>query len=201
MKALPLLLLAILVPQVALAEATMAIWADTGVGLSPDLTTQTGMPFTIVVTLDTDGEDAQAAEFVITEPRDVFPGIFAIETKKINDTALDLGENTLGEYVMAFGECEAPGDRIEMVRITYTDFSGVIGTKSAVITLRGLQVGDSVPSSFNGSPGFITCVSGDQTGESIDAVMGGHENEGALCVNCFEPPEVEATITELKSKF
>ena len=31
--------------------------------------------------------------------------------------------------------------------------------------------------------------------------MGGHENEGALCINCFEPPEVEGTMTELKSKF
>jgi hypothetical protein len=194
--ALPALLALSLLPSTALANATMAIWADTGVGLSPELTTQTGVNFTIVVTLDSDGESAQAAEFVITEPRDVFPGIFAIETRKINDTPLDLGQNSLGEYVLAFVDCEPPDSQIEMVRITYADFSGVIGGKSAVLTLRGLQIGDSVPSSFNGSPGFITC-----SDDSIDAEMGGHENEGALCINCFAPPGSEATMTELKSKF
>ena len=190
------LLLALLLPTGAAATPTMAIWSDTGVGLSPELTTRTGVNFTIVVTLDSDGNDALGAEFVMTDPRDVFPGIFAIETRKINDTVLDLGENSLGEYVMAFGACEPPGNRIEMVRITYADFSGVIGAKSAVLTLRGLQIGDSVPSTFNGSPGFITC-----SDEAIDAEMGGHENEGALCINCFDPPETEATVTDLKSKF
>jgi len=196
MRIVPILLLTLLVPASALANATMAIWTDVGGTLSPELTTQTGVNFTVVVTLDSDGEDALGAEFVITEPRDVFPGIFAISTKKINDTVLDLGENSLGEYVMAFTACEPSGDQIEMVRITYADFSGVIGTKSAVLTLRGLQIGDSVPSTFNGAPGFITCSDG-----NVDAEMGGHENEGALCINCFEPPEVEGTMTELKSKF
>jgi hypothetical protein len=196
MRVFPVLLITLLLPATALANATMAIWADTGAGLSPELTTRTGVNFTIVVTLDSDGEDAWGAEFVITEPRDVFPGVFAIETKKINDTILDLGENSLGEYVMAFGACEPSGDQIELVRITYADFSGVIGGKSAVLTLRGLQIGDSVPSTFNGAPGFITCSDG-----NVDAEMGGHENEGALCINCFEPPTEDASMTELKSKF
>jgi hypothetical protein len=197
MRVVPLLLIALLVPATALATATMAIWSDTGSGLSPELTTQTGVNFTIVVTLDSDGSDALAAEFVITDPRNVFPGVFALETKKVNNTALDLGENSLGEYVMAFGACQPPGDRIEMVRVTYGDFSGVIGGQSAVLTLRGLQIGDTVPSTFNGSPGFVAC----DTSTNYLAEMGGHENEGALCINCFDPPGAESTMTELKSKF
>jgi hypothetical protein len=195
---IPLLLaLALLLPQAAPAGPTMAIWSDTGTGLSPDLTTQTGQNFTVVVTLDSDGSDALAAEFVITEIRDVFPGVFALETKKINDTVLDLGQNDVGEYMMAFMNCVPAGDRIEMVRITYADFTGVIGGRSALLTLRGYQIGDSQPSSFNGSPGFVAC---DET-TSYAAEMGGHENEGALCINCFEPPATEASVTDLKSRF
>lgn len=197
MRVLALLTFTFLLPGLALAGPTMAIWADNGLGLSPELTTQAGVNFTIVVTLDSDGDDAMAAEFVITDPRQVFPGLFAIETKKINDTELDLGQNDLGEYVMAFKACAPPDDRIEMVRITYADFSGVIGSKSALLTLRGLQIGDTQPSTFQGSPGFIECDQ--ETGHYVE--MGGNENEGALCINCFDPPEVEATITELKSKF
>ena len=62
---------------------------------------------------------------------------------------------------------------------------------------RGLQIGDTVPSSFNGSPGFIAC----DEASAYDAEMGGHENEGALCINCFEPPTEDSTMTELKAKF
>jgi len=194
---LSLLLTALLFPATAGAGATMALWADTGMSLSPELTTRPGVAFTVVVTLDSDGDDAAAAEFVITDIREAFPGVFATGTKKIYDTPLDLGQNELGEYMMAFTKCAPPNDRIEMVRITYMDFSGVIGSRSAVLTLRGFQVGDTQPSSFNGSPGFIAC-----DGVTMRyAEMGGHANDGALCVNCFEPPANEGTMTELKSKF
>ena len=54
---------------------------------------------------------------------------------------------------------------------------------------------------------MFTALAGSLTQKLKDLVasylaeMGGHENEGALCINCFEPPEDEATMTELKSKF
>ena len=197
MKILALALVVILVHSPALAGPTMALWADVGAGLSPDLTPPAGVQFDVVITLDSDGASALAAEFVITDLRNVFPGVFAMATKKINDTSLDLGQNDLGEYLMAFSACEPSGNRIEMVRITYADFSGVIGNQSTVLTLRGFEAGDTLPSSFNGSPGFMEC---DETTKQ-SAQMGGNDNEGALCVNCFEPPANDASMTNLKSKF
>lgn len=191
-----LALLILLFGRPAVAGPAMALWGDDGTGLSPDLAPRTGVPFDVVVTLDSDGQSVAAAEFVISDLRNVFPGVFAVATKKINDTPLDLGQNDLGEYIMAIGDCEPPGREIELVRITYADYSGVIGAQSVLLTIRGFEAGDTQPSSFSGSPGIVDCRE-----EKYLAQMGGNDNEGALCVNCFEPPANEASMTELKSKF
>lgn len=190
-------LAAMLLPgRAAVASPGMAVWADQGSGLQENLTIDDDQPFDLVVTLDSDGHDAAAAEFVITELRLAYPGLFVLATSKINDTPLDLGQNDIGEYLMAFTECEIASDRIEMVRITYADLAGVVGTKSVLVTLRGFRAGDTQPSSFSGQPGFVDCDNSKHA-----ASMGGNDNEGALCVNCYTPPERDASMTELKSKF
>jgi hypothetical protein len=197
MKVLASASLALVLASAPVAAApTMAVWGDDGTGLSPNLTIQADKPFDVVVTLDSDGYDAAAAEWVMTELRIVYPGLFAIATKKINDTPLDLGLNDGGEYLMAFGDCEPSGDRIELARITYADLTGVVGTRSTLVTLRGFEPGDTQPSSFSGQPGFVDCDNSKHAAE-----MGGNENQGALCVNCYQPPERETSMTELKAKF
>ena len=198
MRIVQLALLIMLVARPAAAGPTMALWGDDGSGLSPDLAPRTGVPFDVVVTLDSDGQSVAAAEFVISDLRNVFPGVFAVATKKINDTPLDLGQNDLGEYIIALGGCEPSGRQIELVRITYADYSGAIGAQSALLTIRGFEAGDTQPSSFGGFPGIVNCR---DPGDKFVAEMGGHENEGALCVNCFEPPANDASMGELKSKF
>lgn len=180
------------------SAATMAIWGDDGTGLSPNLTIEGDKPFDVVVTLDSDGSGAKAAEWVMTELRMEYPGLFAIAVQKLNNTPLDLGANELGEYLMAFGTCSSTSDRTEMLRITYRDVAGAVGTKSVLMTLRGFEAGDTQPSSFGGQPGFVDCGSPPR---GHTAPMGGNENGGALCVNCYSPPEREATMTELKSQY
>jgi len=196
MKTAILALLLCLIARSAGAGPTFAIWGDDGTGLSPNLVTRTDKPFDVVVTLDSDGNDSIAAEWVMSDLRLEFPGVLLVQTTKIFNTGLDLGLNDLGEYLMAFGACAPPGDRLELLRLSYADFSGVIGTQSTLMTLRGFESSDSRPSSFNGQPGFVDCTEGRHGGE-----MGGHENAGALCVNCYEPPANETTISDIKAKF
>ena len=193
---LALALVATLVPITAMAGPSMAIWAGSGGTLVTELTTTTGNPFDVVVTLDSDGHDSAAAEWVMTDLRAEFPGVLALATVKINNTALDLGLNAVGEYLMAFGTCEPPGNQVELLRITYADFGGAIGSRSIVLGLRGFESGDSQPSTFSGLPGFVDCRS-----DKYAAPMGGNSADGALCVNCYSPPVTESSITELKTKF
>lgn len=180
----------------ATATPGFAIWGDDGSGLRPDLTIRPGQPFDVVVTLDSEGHGSVAAEWVMSELRLLFPGVQVVQTTKILNTGLDLGLNEVGEYLMAFGGCAPADSRLELVRITYADFGGVIGTRSTLLTLRGFESSDSRPSSFRGQPGFVDCDEGRHPGE-----MGGHENGGALCVNCYEPPATETSFSDIKAKF
>jgi hypothetical protein len=196
MKSLSLALLITLIPMMASAGPSMAIWSGEPGSLSSELTTSADRPFDIVVTLDTQGRQALVAEFVMTELSVEFPGVFAIATTKINNTSLDLGYNAAGEYLMAFRECVQPGDQIELVRVTYADISGVIGSKSIVMKIRGFESGDSQLSSFRGLPGFVDCSE-----NKYAAPMGGNSADGTLCVNCYLPPATDSSMSDLKSNF
>ena len=115
-----------------------------------------GAQFNLEVVLDTGGEGSSAAEFVMTELLLVAPGVFKLGTVKINNTPLDLGDNAVGEYVLAFQGCVAGGAPVTMVTLTYGTFGGVPPTDT-VLELRGLQPGDSVESTFGGELGYIDC--------------------------------------------
>jgi hypothetical protein len=124
-----------------------------------------GIQFDVVATLDPGGESSSAAEFVMSELNVINPGIFKLGTAKFNG-ALDLGENSLGEYILAFQGC-FPDATVEMVRVTYGTFGGT-PAPDTVLTLRGFQAGDTQPSSFNGELGFIDC-----SDNGIVATLGG----------------------------
>ena len=56
------------------------------------------------------------AEFIMTELLSIVPGLFKLSTTRVNDTALDLGDNSVGEYQIDFSECVGAGS-VEVVRV------------------------------------------------------------------------------------
>jgi hypothetical protein len=165
-----------------------------------------GQTFDLVVSLDTGGEGSTAAEFVMTELLLVAPGVFKLDTTKIND-ALDLADNGLGEYLMAFQFCAPGGGPLEIVRVNYGAFQG-IPAADTVISLRGFQPGDSKPSTFGGEMGYIDCAD-----VGFPVVMGGTDGgiTGADVVfpdgSCVLNPtpiavdNVDGSVGQLKARF
>ena len=198
-------------PTIAFAQ-TMAVSADPDGAAGTGPFTQVfdspvGVGFDLVVWMDTAGEPSSAAEFVVTELLVATPGVFKLGTIKINNTPLDLGDNARGEYLLAFGGCEVPSAELLMVRVTYGDFSGVIGA-DVVMSLRGLQPGDSQPSTFFGELGFVDC-----SDQPFVATMGGADGgftgagvnfpDGGLVLNPtpLVVPTVDNSVGQLKARF
>jgi hypothetical protein len=165
-----------------------------------------GQTFDLVVSLDPAGNASSGAEFVMTELLIVAPGVFKLATDRIFGSQLDLGDNALGEYIIAFGAC-APAGVVEMVRVNYGTFQGDVPTDT-VITLRGLQPGDSQPSTFDGELGFFDCsdngflaqlggADGGTTGSGVDFPDG-------ACVINGTPVVVDneaGSMGQLKARF
>ena len=143
-------------PVAASAQFMYVQGAPLGGTAGPVFDIGQGAQFTLEAVLDTGGEGSSAAEFVMTELLIVAPGVFKLGTVKINNTPLDLGDNARGEYVLAFQGCVAGGGPVTMVTVTYGTFGGPVPPDTA-ITLRGLQPGDSVESTFGGELGYIDC--------------------------------------------
>ena len=143
----------------AFAQTMTVSGGVTGSGVDGQVLDLVGPQFDLIVRLDPAGEASSAAEFVMTEPLVEVPGIFKLSTVKILNTPLDLGDNTKGEYILAFGECVPSTGLVELVRVGYGDFGGALAPNSDfVVSLRGFQPGDSKPSSFNGELGFVDCA-------------------------------------------
>ena len=166
-----------------------------------------GTPFNLVVWGDTAGLDAAAAEFVVTELLVETPGIFKLGTAKINGTTLDLGDNALGEYILAFGDCFLPSSELVLVTVTYGDFSGLVGADQ-VMNLRGFQPGDTRPSSFNGEVGFVQCDNA-KYAASVGGQEGGITGSGVVftdgsCVLNPTPIAVDneaGSVSQMKGRF
>jgi hypothetical protein len=107
----------------ALALDTIGAYVDVGTGLERFGDTPIGIPFDIVV-VQRDELTSGATEFSVTELALLAPGIFKLNIRRANDSTLDLGNNSIGEYVIAYGDC--PYFDFELVRITYLDLGGLI---------------------------------------------------------------------------
>jgi hypothetical protein len=166
--------------------------------------------FDLVVVTKIDRESC-ASEFVMTELAVTTPGIFKINTQRVNGTPLDLGDNSAGEYIIAYGEaCAAPGD-VEVVRVSYLAQAGA-PAPDTILELRGFQQPpDSRPSSFEGEMGWV-----DRNDEKFfldsepwpDGLVGNIDplklpNGGAgLCVlNADAVPTDANSMSSLKSRF
>lgn len=180
----------------------------TGSGLDSQVLETAGPQFDLIVRLDSAGEPSSAAEFVVTELLVEVPGIFKLSTVKINNTPLDLGDNSKGEYILAFGGCE-PAGVLELVRVGYGDFGGALGPNSDfVVSLRGFEAGDSQPSSFAGELGFVDCAD-----NKYPVALGGADGgvtgsgvvfaDGAMVINAtpLAVPTDAGTMGQLKARF
>ena len=190
------LVLSVLVAGAAQGQGTIGLYGDTGSGLSRTIDPVAGTPFDIVAVME-EVLIISAAEFVMTELAVEYPGILKIGTQKINNTPLDLGDNAIGEYLMAFGACF--WDPSEIVRVTYLDITGIIPS-DAVLKLRGFEPGDSQPSTFNGRPGFIDCEHVGSAkhlfGLTIPGLItgsGAYVPPGGMVVNATQPVVEEDT--------
>lgn len=130
-----------------------------------DLSTQ----FDVVVLLNSEDSPSAAAEFVLTDLLELAPGVFRLGVTGFIPWWCDPVEcPDNGEWLLAFQQCVPAGNGIELLRFTYGTFGGPV-PPDTVIELRGLLPGDSVPSTFDGSPGIVDCDDNGFAGR-----MGGH---------------------------
>lgn len=140
----------------AIAQDTIALYGQVDAPLSRFIYTDT-QTFDIVA-LATSSKCQGAIEFVMTELTVLYPGVFKTDTRRANDTPLDLGDNDVGEYLIAYGDCLGPGP-VEAVRVTYLDADGSLIGPDTVLSVRGFQPGDSRPSSCGGLPCYVSVSS------------------------------------------
>lgn len=187
------------------AQDTITLmYDDPASGLQRYGTVTPGLPFDVVVYMEADLQSC-AAEFVMTELTVVVPGVFKLSTTKVNNTPLDLGDNDVGEYIMAFNGC-VPAGPVEIVRIQYGDFGGLT-PEDVMLQLRGIQPGDSYPSSFEGRIGYIDPTDGKNVLTRIPwsefGMPDDPELEGGIVLNpTMDPVDTEiGSVGALKSNF
>jgi hypothetical protein len=192
----------------ALAQDTIGLYGDIGAGLSRHINTTPGTPFDLVVITKT-SNGGTAAEFIMTELLVVTPGVFKLDTKRVNGTTLDLGDNALGEYIIAYQICVGAG-LTEVVRVQYGDFGGDIGN-DVVLSLRGFGPGDTQPSTFDGEPGYVDCAllthvlvpEPWEDFETHDPTKDPNTDsaDGVLVLNADIIPTDSTSVGELKARF
>ena len=136
---------------------TISLAVDSDGELTRSFDIVTGEEFDVVTLVNTDGNEIAGLEWVQTELLGLVPGIFKLATVRLCGTCDCFGcEEYAGEYVESLGGCWPSSSELEVLRITYLDFQGSVGS-DLVLAVRGIMPGDHWPSSFNGSPGFIDC--------------------------------------------
>lgn len=189
-------------------DDTIAIYYDNAGALQRYGNTTQGLPFDIVVGT-TASQSSCATEFVMTEILIGKVGVFKLNTTKVNNTGLDLGDNAVGEYIMSYAGCVGAGFT-EIVRIQYLDTAGEL-TNDIVLSIRGLQPGDSFPSSFGGEIGYITptdenvvlaplpWVDGDIIEPTDDPNT--DSSDGVCVLNAQVLPNEVESVSSLKARF
>ena len=175
---------------------------------------EVGEQFAVVTLIDTAGHDIAYAEWVQTALTVQFPGVFLLERQQPLcpcgcELLLSLDPcGGPGEFHLDSWECVAPSEDLVVARNRYLDVAGVIPS-DAVLEVRGFEPGDSIPSGFNGSPGFFDCdyasypmvLSG---GDAWETGSGVFVPSGALVLNPTPPLVVGAEgqpMTSLKERY
>lgn len=172
-----------------------------------------GTPFEIVIQTNADYE-SMGGLFGMTELSLLYPGIFKVGTSKVNDTTFDLGDNDIGEYVLAYTECEAAGP-LEVVRVGYVDINGDL-PEDVVLYVGGVSDDDKHNKDIDGAPGFVSCSESAwltmfslvpepwDSSSNIDptAIDGVTVTDGLLVLNpSRRVPVFSSTVGTLKAQF
>ncbi len=208
-----LLAIAFCIPLITVSVAaaqTMSLAVVNGGTYTRSFDVVMGEVFTVVTLLDTADHESSAAEWVQTDLIAEAPGVFRLgnvtPSPLLGPIAIDPSNG--GEYVLAFGACVPPVEQLEVIQVSYLDV-GDYTPDDFVFIIRGLQPGDSAPSSFDGAPGFVDCdnikyamaMSG---GDAWETGAGVVVPSGALVLNPTPPLVIGAEgqpMSHLKARY
>jgi hypothetical protein len=202
-----ILCLSLTIPSPAAAQ-TMALYVDAGGTLTREHDVLPVTPFDVLTTLDSGGHDVSAIEWVQTDLVEEYPGMVRLNATTIS-CSIDLAIEPPGEFVLwVCGGCAPASEQLELARLTYMDLAASLGS-DVVMTIRGFGPGDTYPSSFDGSPGFLDCSQAGftaimQGGEAWLTGAGVEVPSGALVLNPTPPLVVgngSGSFSLLKSTF
>jgi len=209
MKTVALLVLLTFVATQARAEATYAVWSDASGTLERIHFVQPNVPFTVVVTLQSDGSSVHFVEWSMPDIRELYPSIFLLGTTTPGDTNCALGGclRGPGDFQFPFDACQEPVEQTVVARIQYLDTVGVIAS-GLIMTAGPLAADAGRPSLLDESPGFRDCDSVDQpatSGGSPELEIGCHGGPlpaGSLWVSpdCGIPA-ANQTLGTLKARY
>jgi hypothetical protein len=206
---LPLLVVALTASAQAPNGGTIGLYLDDGNDLSRAGITKVGEPFEIVVKTNSPSRTS-ALLCAVTELNLLHPGVFKVTTWKHNDSTLDMGNNDLGQYLIAYGVC-APAGELEVLRIGYVDFDDELPNDIALYVHGEVEERIAEPS-LGGLPGTVDCdedlilaLSPEPwEDDSIDPtqIEGVTTTDGLLVLNPSQSVDVEgASMSTLKSRF
>lgn len=201
MKASILILLLIFAVPAA-AQPTMALWVDQGGQLVDDYDIPVSVVFEVVVTLDSDGNDVALVEWGMTDLTIAAPGLISLGmTSSIGSCGL-LPETCMdGNYTIFVNGCHPGGGQVQIARLSFADFTGVVGPD--IVATIGPRESGGIP----GSSGFFDC-----SDAAFAAPMGGSSGgttssgvtwpPGGLILNPTRPiPVDEPTLSAMKSRY
>ena len=181
-----LLLLALTTAQ------TLSLHVDDGGVLTREHDVISGVAFDVVTLIDTGGHDIAAVEWVQSALSVIIPGVFKLSSVDAScDISLDVKPEGEYQFGLCGSACFPAATDLELARVTYADFTNVM-RQDVVLTIRGFQPGDSSPSSFDGSPGFVDCsdalvAATMQGGDAWITGAGVEVPSGALVLNPTPP--------------
>ena len=208
MARIALVFVLLMTPQGAVAQPVMSAWIDDEGMLVDRFDVEFGQAFDMVILLDPAGESVGAVEFVVTDLLETLPGILRLaRSSPYRGTVKGLTDDCyLDQYAFAFDDCAQPAGSIEVLRLTYGDFSG-LEISDVVVALRGLGPGDCYPPSTEAGLGFVSCE-----GVPFSAVAGGSPGgttssgvtwpPGGLILNPARPIPVDGpSASMLKTRY
>jgi hypothetical protein len=186
----------------AAAQPALSLWIDDDGTLVDDYDVQVSVTFEVVVRLDSDGHDLSLVDWGMTELATVAPGLFNLGMNSPIGSCGFIPENCFeGNYSIFVNGCHPPGAGIEVIRISYADFTGAAGPD--IVATIGPNGFGGIPS----SPGFVDCsdvgfaapMDGPSGGETSSGVVW---PPGGLILNPTRPIPVEpTTVSMLKSRY
>lgn len=133
------------IAAVAIAQPNLMVMADNGSAYVAVTDVSPGSPFDVLVNMDSGGLETSGAAFVFPGLDALAPGVFRVATAyPSSPPGLTLDVPVDGAYALDFDGCAAPCTTRELLRITYFDFSGVVGA-DLVLTVQGPNGPQSPP--------------------------------------------------------